>query len=110
MVNEEGFNGFANYETWCVCLWMNNDADRYSYYRGLAQVSRNESKDSCKPYFTREETERIVLAQTLKDEFAANSPLCDSCTVYADLMHAALKEVDWYELATELLSNIEEDS
>src|SRR5690606_16329293 len=108
MSNEHAVNGFTNYETWCVYLWMSNDAVSYEYFRDLAVEARNDSTSARVQHITREEAEQIALAQTLRDEFADNSPLANTRTVYADLLNAALAEVNWYELAATLLSETPE--
>lgn len=109
MNSKERYNGFANYETWVVSLWMSNDEQSYEHFRELAW--RICSSDEPTPkHLTRTEADTATLAKALQDEFEEYSPVCDHATVYADLMNAALSEVDWHELATELLTDIEEDS
>ena len=46
------------------------------------------------------------LADHLEDEFEEHSPITDS-SVYADLLSAALSEVNWQEIAKSLLEDID---
>lgn len=109
MNSKEHYDGFANYETWVVSLWMSNDEQSYEHFRELARCICSSDEPTLK-HLTRTEADIVTLAKALQDELEEYSPVRDHATVYADLMNAALSEVDWHELATELLSDIEEDS
>jgi len=39
MSNENGYNGWANYETWNVALWVGNDEGLYRIARGCHNSS-----------------------------------------------------------------------
>jgi hypothetical protein len=82
MSNQQGYNGWSNYPTWCVSLWLGNDRPLYDEtrrrLRGLTQ--RHEAADALKT-FVRDE-----LAPDLGASFAA------------DLLGYALDEVDWIEI------------
>jgi hypothetical protein len=45
------------------------------------------------------------LASQLKDQFEENAPELSGC--YADLLNAALSEVNWHEIAENLLSEVD---
>ena len=105
MAAEKTYNGFTNYETWAVGLWLSNDIHHYQYFRNLAEAVHKKhvtvaGRDS------REEL-LIELAEQLRDEIERGSPVRKHATIYADLMSAALSAVNWHELATELLEEIE---
>ena len=79
------YNGYSNYVSWNVALWIDNDEYSQSYWQGVA-----------------EEAESIHdLAERLKDEIANGelTPLQDDASMYTDLLGWALQSVDWYELA-----------
>ena len=89
------YNGWTNYETWCVNLWITNDEGLLNYWEEIA----------------REYTSIRELAERLKDETAEENPLKNSLnSVYKDLLKSALDEVDWEEIAEHLLENAEESS
>src|SRR5262245_41764338 len=110
------YNGWKNYETWAVNLWMTNDQGSDSYYRQMASEIWNAEPDThatTKPVFTREEQFCIDMSERLKDEFeeGKNDLLEQSkreCSVWADLLNAALSEVDWHEIAEHYLDDVKE--
>ena len=36
-MNEQRYNGHANYETWATCLWLDNDEGSYRHWRETAR-------------------------------------------------------------------------
>jgi hypothetical protein len=99
------YNGFLNYETWVVALWIDNDQDSYIYWREIAEECRSEVASS--------EALRVgeaaieLLADRLKEDHRSRAPherLGGEVDVYCDLLTAALDEVDWVEVAEQLLA------
>lgn len=109
MEKEKTYNGHANYETWLVALWMDNDRGSQDYYRELAHEVSNAKGRKPSEYLSKREVDASTLASALRDEFEEASPVAEHASVYADLMNAALSEVNWYELATSLLDEITEE-
>jgi hypothetical protein len=93
------YNGWTNYETWNVALWMGNDSS--DYYQEIAQEIFNESETETS--FTKAERATLTLADRLKEDFEENTPTVTGC--YADLLSAALSEVDWHEIAEHYISD-----
>jgi hypothetical protein len=86
------YNGWTNYETWLVKLWMDNDQGSYEYWREATKEHLTVDKDDG----------LISLADQLKEEHteAATEGLEG---FRLDLMGAALSEVDWREIAESLI-------
>lgn len=101
---DQSYNGWSNYETWNVALWLDNDQGTYNYVRELATEARAESAEHQDRYDTR--TPEGLLADRLKDLVEEGSPLADDASMYSDLLGAAISEVDWHEIATHY---VEED-
>lgn len=95
------YNGWTNYETWAVNLWLTNDQESDSYWRArVAELAATlPVTEDMLPYH---------VGDALKEEFEEASPLNDSCTVWADLLNAALSEVNWSEIAKHFLDDANE--
>ena len=83
------YNGWRNYETWNVALWMDNDEGSYSYWREEAE-SIAACADSRESFVDR-------LARSIETSHTENAPALSG--TYADLLGGALSSVDWREIA-----------
>lgn len=111
-MNRNEYNGWTNYETWCVNLWMSNDANTDEFYREMAQEvydeAENEKRADGTVLFSRDEVATRILADRLKDELEERqSELTGVCGVFADLLCAALSEVDWHEIAEHYIEDVD---
>lgn len=85
------YNGWTNYETWLVNLWMSNDEGSYLYWA-----------EEAKGY-----DDAHALADALKDHHeewyldAVGENLHSS--LLSDLLGAAFSSVNWIEIAEHLL-------
>lgn len=86
------YNGWKNYETWNVNLWLDND--------GSDQVIREMARDY------RDNTNG--LARAIQEMIEENMPELGA-SMFSDLLSAALSEVDWYEIAEHYIDDLEEE-
>ena len=84
------YNGWTNYETWAVSLWIDNEESSYRYWRQEAARYEQDIADK--------EDAICGLAAQLKQEISDEAPT-DEPSVYSDLLNAALSEVNWAEIA-----------
>jgi hypothetical protein len=93
------YNGWTNYETWNVKLWMDNEEGSYRYWNDQARraISKNADKDDA----------TYDLAKQLEQEHRGGLPDLNGC--YADLLNAAIGEVNWGEIAHSLIDDNWED-
>ena len=89
----EGYNGWSNYETWAVALWIDNEEPSYRYWREAAAWAKQRGS---------KQTAVIALANRLKDELSEQAPDLGA-SMWADLLNAALGEVDWDEIAQNMI-------
>ena len=106
---DKDYNGYTNYETWNVSLWMDDDPGEYEAMRDLAREAKaNPIKNQ---YMA--EDRRIV--STLKDslkayyEDQAEGWMPDQASCFADLFNSALGQVNWYEIAENLLEELADE-
>lgn len=84
------YNGWSNYATWCVHLWLSNE--KGSYYAAREVVASDWDADNA-----------YRSARALRDFVESE------CVDAGDLLGAALSEVDWEELATAFAPESDED-
>lgn len=103
--DEKRYNGWTNYETWVTALWLDNDFATQSYWREVTRecrLSAASAKQVKQGYWTAEEAARFTLADQLKKEVTDSAPIAEA-SLYADLLGAALQEVNWLEIADHYL-------
>lgn len=108
--NDKRYNGWTNYETWATALWLDNDEGTQTYWREVTCQCREEAPQESQVsngYWTVEQAARFTLADRLKEEVADGSPLTAEPSLYADLLGAALDEVNWQEIADHWLVDAE---
>ena len=108
--NPDRYNGWTNYETWAVALWIDNDEGSQAYWRQEAtQATRNsiQAEQVSDGIWTSKEAARFNLADQLKEELTDAAP-DTGASVYSDLLQAAMDSVNWHEIANNLIESLEE--
>ncbi len=108
-MTDNKYNGWTNFETWVVSLWLDNEKASYDYWREEANHHRREAPNCSQVIegiWTAEEAAKINLAGELKEEITDGTPVTSQTSVYSDLLNAALAEVNWYEIAENMLIDL----
>lgn len=93
-----GCNGWTNYETWCVKMWMSNDSsEEMQWYAECEELMQEMEGESSK---------KIVwaLGKKLKDYYEKSMPELEG--VWSDLLSAALGECNWDEIASHIVDEL----
>ena len=87
------YNGWSNYETWAVNLWISNEEGSYRYWTDRTRELIAECADG--------DADRSALSRLARELEEAVHEECaiPKANLASDLMNAALGEVDWCEIA-----------
>jgi type II secretory pathway component PulK len=85
------YNGWKNYETWLVNLWIDNDGDGEQWRERAAELRDTDE-----------------LARSMQDFYTELAELqIPSQGMFADLFNSALREVCWYSIAEHYIDELE---
>lgn len=96
-----GYNGWTNYETWCVRMWMSNDpGEEMHWYAECEELMQEMEGESSK---------KIVwaLGAKMQEHYYDSIPEVEG--MWADLLSAALGECNWDEIASHIVDDVKED-
>lgn len=94
--------GWANFATWAVQLWIANDESLYRQHQAMVADALEQAERSQGSLNERQAC--FILADAAKDWLEDMRPRAVDGTVWADLIGAALGDVDWDEIADAWLS------
>tara|TARA_R110002096_G_C14024282_1_gene670406 strand:- start:44 stop:466 length:423 start_codon:yes stop_codon:yes gene_type:complete len=110
----EKCNGWTNYETWNFKLWLDNDQDLHNYIIGeIKKIKAFPSQDN-KAYEVSN-----FLRSYIKDNVpnlnvstrsqSVHGLMSDKNGFYSDILNAALRDINTYEIAESYLEDLKED-
>lgn len=99
-MDDKRYNGWTNYETWNVALWMDNDSADY-WDKEAQQVHDFAKADGI---FAKEDRATLDFADLLKDFHEETRPIITG--TYGDLLNAAMSHVNWHEIAKHYIDGV----
>lgn len=107
----EKYNGFTNYETWAVKLWIDNEEATSNHWNRVAtHIYLNEAREQ--KYFSKMEDAIAILSEKIREAHFSAAHDAMQCamldnSLYMDMINASLSEVNWHEVARCLLEGID---
>ena len=74
-------NGYKNYETWNVALWINNDEGSLGHHQAMIADLND-----------------YGASKAIEESIRYDNPLADDASMFSDILSASLSEVDWLEV------------
>ena len=111
-MTNNNYNGWTNYETWNVALWIDNEQGSQEYWREVTREIRETASEASQvkdAIWSIEQAARFTLADQLEEEMRNGSPLASDASCYSDLLGSALDNVNWREIAGNWLENLGDD-
>lgn len=84
------YNGWTNYETWLVNLWIDNEYDINMWQDRAREIN-----------------DVYYLADEIKQFYEDNNPI-DGNGLYCDLLSSAMQQVDWNLIAAHIIESSNE--
>lgn len=105
--DEQGYNGWKNYETWAVGMYLDGNYTGQGTYQAVVELVAGQLSFQ---HLEGDGVERgrvaSYLQQFVQDDLDASDN--DIHPLASDLLNAALSEVDWYELSDAWIENVAE--
>jgi hypothetical protein len=89
--NNTTYNGWSNYETWLVNLWLTNEQSTQDFLEHRRSILSNGNNPHKEDLFASLIREYVEQERETWHESAAS--------LWNDLINAALQQVDWREIA-----------
>jgi hypothetical protein len=101
--NMADYNGWTNYETWNVALWMDNSEGSQAYWNERAEelLEDGVEQDDATYKLSKEiEEQHEEYVQDALEKAGAE------CSFMADIVNGSMREVNWYEIAEHYIDEV----
>jgi hypothetical protein len=95
-MSDERYNGWRNYQTWLANLWLDNDGHDLSE---MAEDCLRQAIDDASDAESARRDASESMAKSLEAEFDEAAEQIDAKGFFADAINAALRQVDWRDIA-----------
>ena len=109
-MGDETYNGWKNYDTWSVNLWLTNDPESAEYLDEMAREEIGYAADNPEDYLDADQLARVNFANRLREELVEAVMAELGASMWADLLTAAFGEIDWIEIAGNAIDAVREEA
>jgi hypothetical protein len=104
------YNGWRNYETWLVNMWLTHDAGGYELLSGKAHTcwSATDEDDTAEDRAVAAVRQLATLLKETYDE-ELDSLDMPPASLWMDMLTGALSTVDWREIAEHMIADVDQD-
>jgi uncharacterized membrane protein YqiK len=109
------YNGWTNYETWNFKLWLDNDEDLHNYIIGEIKKIKtigtshihevSEASNFLRSYIE----DNVPNLNVSTRSQSVHGSMSDKNGFYDDILNAALRDINTYEIAESYLEDLKED-
>ena len=108
-MSDTTYNGWTNYETWCVGMYLDGNYTGEGTYLYTIEVVEQAMTDvEPNRYATPEQRTRWSVANALQSMLEDDDDLGSADGLATDLLGAAWSRVNWYELADAWIDSVTE--
>lgn len=101
-MTDNRYNGWTNYATWCVNLWLTNDQDMTEWAEEIAQQGIDSDQIDDRSDMIRMIADAL---ESMVDEMLDATDI-PTAGLLIDLLRASIGDVDWCEIAESMAGDI----
>lgn len=99
-MNQEEYEGWTNYETSIIGEYINSMESERDYWLSIAEDCKDDEE------ITGNNDALLTLSDLLMNHFETDTTRPED-SIWAAMIDAALSEVDWWDIAEELMTTLE---
>ena len=106
-MTDKKYNGWTNYQTWAVKLWLDNDEGTVALQQEMLEEARLNWGyiEGDGEIIIDDDTTPYLLEGLVEQWVTDNNPLAGTASMYADLMGSAINQVNFREIAARIIDD-----
>ena len=107
------YNGWSNYETWNFKLWLDNDQDVHNYIineiKKIKAIGYDAEAYEVSNFLRSYIDDNMPNLNVSTKSQSVHGSISDKNGFYSDILNAALRDINTYEIAESYLEDLKED-